>query len=131
MNKIKLKQALKQLLTFVISLFGYFGGALVFLSFIGIISRSEWVKLLEKPSKWIAVYGTLLGAILAALTVYIPVNTREPDPFSRIISAPFVILSALIALILSVFFSIELPPLMINGFALLAIGGTLLRLLSR
>ena len=131
MWKEEFNKALKQLLTFIISLFGYSGGALVVLSFIGMTNNNEWVTLLEKPAKLIAVYGTLVAVILAAITVYIPVNIRKPVQFSKFVSAPAVIISALTALILSLFFNINLPPLMINGFALLAIAGTLFRLLSR
>ena len=93
--------------------------------------NNKWVALLEEPAEWIAIYGTLLATILAAITIYIPDNNRKPEQFSKFFSAPFVIILVLTALILNLFYGIKLPPLMINGFALLAIGGTLFRLLSR
>jgi hypothetical protein len=120
----------KQILVFIISLFGYLGFFLIVYSMIAKNPNIEWLWL-ENVANKISIIATLLGVIICAISIYFPINVRLPLPFSKYFSAPVVILGAFIGIIAYIFFKINIPHLMLNGFALLAISGALFRLLSR
>ena len=112
-----------------INLIGVCGIILIFYGIVSSVKNSKW-ELLEKYADYLATFGTLLGALLTAISIYLPSNLREPEEFSKFISAPLVILSVLIACIFIIIRRRNLPVHIVNGFALLAISGALFRLLS-
>lgn len=95
----------------------------------GIVSRytTGWVPL-EQKAQFLSSLLTLLGTIVTALSIYLPVTAaRAPWPHSRYLVSPIVVVSCISAIWFLLRFKV-LPPMLINGFALLAISGGLKRL---
>lgn len=74
---------------------------------------------------------TIVGAVVTAALIYIPLSEEHPpDLFSRALTAPATILGGVVAL--AVLLSTgTLPPVLVNGFALLGLAGGLLRIQRR
>jgi predicted permease len=123
--------ACKQLLVIGIHILGFAG---MFLILYGIMtetdSKSKWV-VLEDFVESISVYATLVGTLLTAGSIYFPENTRPPYPVSLIFVAPSIIIAVCITLYFALIKSSRIPPHVINGFSLLAMSGSLFRLLNR
>jgi hypothetical protein len=93
-------------------------------------TSSSW-PILDEIATTVSVYATLIGTLLTASSVYLPTNTRDPDPVSKVFTARIVILGVVAAFGYIWVGDGTLPPHLINGFAILAISGALFRLLSR
>lgn len=95
-----------------------------------LVSRytSVWEPL-ERVAAFLSALLTILGALVTALSIYLPITvTHAPWPYSRYFVSPVVVASCVAALWFLIRFK-TLPPILINGFALLAISGGLKRLL--
>ena len=91
---------------------------------------SVW-PILEKWVTPMSAFLTILGALITALSIYFykPLS-HPPERFSKFISAPIVIVFCVIAEIYLITKG-EIPPVIVNGFALLAISGGLFRIQDR
>ncbi len=126
----ELRLAGKQTLVWVINIIGMSGIFLIAYAMIVYWTGSSW-PILERIARIASQALTLIGTVIIAVSVYLPQNTRPPDAFSRCVSAPIVLVAALSAFIVLVVWTNDLPPHLVNGFALLAISGSLFRLISR
>lgn len=134
-NKNKLKEgffftAFKQAIVVSINIIGFIGLILIIYSLIADYFNNSW-EILDKLADEISKYFTLFGVILTSMSIYFPINQRKPEAFSKLFSAPIVILFAMTTILVSVFGIYSVPRNVINGFALLAISGALFRLISR
>ncbi|PWW00941.1 hypothetical protein DFQ01_11188 [Paenibacillus cellulosilyticus] len=124
-----IRRAIREFIEIVLTGVGILGGILVVY---GILSESisdfNWV-FLDKHGLIIANWLTVIGVILTALGIYIkPINNPgEVWPLSKYITAPLVIIfSVVVAYLMSQ--GKHVPDFVVNGLALLAISGTLIRL---
>lgn len=126
----ELRIAFRQLIVLSINFIGFFGVVLIAYSVVTMSTGNEWL-ILEKIARAMGIYATLIGTFLTAISIYLPANTRPPDPISKYISAPLVILAVVVAFMVLWFTPVALPQHLVNGFALLAICGLLFRVVSR
>ena len=122
--------AANQFLVLAINFIGFLGIVLITYSIVAARTDEKWA-VAERWADGIAIYATLVGTFLTACSVYLPVNIRPPDEISLVVTAPIVIITVLLVLIIRTFTRVQLPAHLINGLALLAISGALFRLLSR
>jgi hypothetical protein len=74
---------------------------------------------------------TLVGVLLTASSVYFaPSYPHPPEQFSLYVSAPFTILGCLVSLVFLIWNG-SLPPVIVNGFAMLGIAGGFFRIQRR
>ena len=110
--------------------FNFLGWAGVMFIIYGVVSQSTgsiWAPL----ERWVSpasAFFTLVGVVLTAASVYFysPQN-HPPELFSKFVSAPFTIAGALIT-IGWLIRNGAVPPVVVNGFALLGIAGGLFRI---
>jgi hypothetical protein len=105
-------------------LLGNGGGALVLYS--AIAQFTEVWQPIEAVAAFGSAFLTVFGTLLTAATVYLPVHSRPPWKHSRDFYARVVIVACGLALIALCVFR-TLPPVMVNGFSMLAIAGALKR----
>ena len=90
--------------------------------------QDRWLALEAVAPFWSSV-ATILGTLILAGSVYLPSDTaRRAWPHSRYYIAPAVVVGCMVAL----YFLIKahnLPPPVVTGFGLLAISGSLKRLI--
>jgi len=108
---------------------GYSG--LMFIIY-GVISQgtgSVW-PILEKWVNPISSFLTIIATLITAASIYFysDVVTHPPERFSKYVSAPIVIVSSIIALVYLVRNGGDIPPVIVNGFALLGLAGALFRI---
>ena len=121
--KFVISWALRLLLNFV----GFTGISFIAYSAISTYTQSTW-PWFEKITPVLAAALTIVGTFLTAISIYFYSDTNHPpEKISVYITAPIVILGCLAALGALIKIG-SLPDTMINGFALLAISGALLRL---
>lgn len=113
-----------------INFIGFLGIISIAYEILAIFSDSRW-PLLDKIALYVSIIATLLGTIATALSVYFYSNgtTSPPERLSVYFTAPAIILSCIVALIFFIKYG-TIPVNIINGFALLAIAGALLRIQS-
>ncbi len=111
-------------------LFNFLGYAGVMFIIYGVVSEGTgavWPPL-EAWVNPLSAFLTLVGAVLTAASIYFYApQTHEPELFSKYVSAPLTI-AAGIGTIAWLFVQGSLPPVIVNGFALLAIAGGLFRI---
>jgi drug/metabolite transporter (DMT)-like permease len=104
-----------------------FAGAIL----IGYSVLAEYTKPwepIEKVSGFVSPLLTILGTLVTAASIYVPYSAVHPPwPESRFLASPIVIVACIIALWFLVRDK-KLPPMLVNGFALLAIAGALKRI---
>jgi hypothetical protein len=110
--------------------FNFMGWAGVMFILYGVVSYgtgSVW----EPLERWVnpaSAFFTLLGVILTAASVYFySPQSHPPELFSKFVSAPVTIAGGLSA-ITWLFWAGTVPPVVVNGFALLGIAGGLFRI---
>jgi hypothetical protein len=113
-----------------ISFIGYLGCMLIIYGLYSEIYDNRWL-LIEKYADYLASIATLIGTMLTAYSIYLPNNPRPPKEISKKIISPLVILAGLTAIFFMIYTGKQLPVYVLNGFALLAISGALLRLIIR
>lgn len=108
---------------------GFFGLALVGYGVVSGFTGSQW-PILEEWAPFLSALFTLVGTLLTAASVYLyaPVQ-RPPLHLSRVFISPAVIAASIAALI-CLARDRSLSTNIVNGFALLAIAGGLLRLVT-
>jgi hypothetical protein len=110
--------------------FNFLGFAGVMFILYGVVSEgtgSVWAPL-EKWVNPLSALLTVVGAILTAASIYFySPQTRPPELFSKYVSAPFTI-AAGIGAVAWLLIRKSLPPVIVNGFALMAIAGGLFRI---
>ena len=103
---------------------GWGGGALVAYSVVAAFTQ-VWPPL-EAVARFGSVLLTVLGALLTATIVYFPKHNRGSWEHSRKFFAPVIIIACAFAIV-GLFWFGSLPPVMVNGFSMLAIAGGLKR----
>ncbi len=113
--------------------FNFLGFSGVLFIIYGVVSMdtgNTW-PILEKWATPMSVFLTILGTLITALSIYFyKPFLYPPERFSKFISAPIVIVFCVIAEIYLITKG-EIPPVIVNGFALLAISGGLFRIQDR
>ena len=113
--------------------FNFLGFSGVMFILYGVISRgtgSIW-PVLEKWVNPISAFLTILATLItAASTYFYKPFTHPPETVSKYVSAPLVIASCIIAAIFLIVTG-DIPPVVVNGFALLGISGGLFRIQKR
>ena len=109
---------------------GYSRVLFILYGVVSVGTGSVW-RPIERWVNPISAFLTLVGTLVTAASVYFYVpHTDPPERFSIRISAPCVIGATLVA-IGSLCYWGALPPVIVNGFALLGISGALFRIQSR
>lgn len=118
-------------LTWIFSeVLGWGGAALIFYSIIVTIWPDEKWMLMERPAEIVSTLLTLVGALVTAGSAYIKqTRVRQAWEWSTKIAAPVVIGGCIISIGFLIVFH-QLPPVLVSGFGLLAISGSLKRSLS-
>lgn len=113
--------------------FNFLGWSGVLFILYGVVSAgtgSVWPPI----ERWVtpaSAFLTLTGTLLTAASVYFYLpHPHAPERFSLYVSAPLVVISSFIAMVFLVVYG-QLPPVIVNGFALLAISGALFRIQPR
>lgn len=110
--------------------FNFLGYAGVMFIIYGVVSEGTatvWAPL-EAWVNPLSAFLTLVGAILTAASIYFYTPlTHPPELFSKYVSAPLTIVAGL-GTIAWLLVRGSLPPVIVNGFALLAIAGGLFRI---
>jgi len=113
--------------------FNFLGFSGVMFIIYGVVSRgtgSIW-PVLEKWVNPISAFLTILAVIITAASIYFyKPYIHPPEKFSKYVSAPSVIASCIIAEIFLISTG-SIPPVIVNGFALLGISGGLFRIQRR
>ncbi len=113
--------------------FNFLGFSGVMFILYGVISRgtgSIW-PVLEKWVNPISAFLTILATLITAASIYLyEPFTHPPEKFSKYVSAPIVIVSCVIAAMFLIITG-DIPPVVVNGFALLGISGGLFRIQKR
>ena len=113
--------------------FNFLGFSGVMFILYGVISRgtgSIW-PVLENWVNPVSAFLTLLATLITAASIYFyEPYTHPPERFSKHVSAPLVIASCIIAAIFLIGTG-DIPPVIVNGFALLGISGGLFRIQKR
>ncbi len=113
--------------------FNFLGYSGVMFIIYGVISRhaeSTW-PVLEKWVTPISAFLTILATLVIAISIYCyQPNSHPPEKFSKAVSAPLVIISCIIAIIV-LFLTGSIQPAIVNGFALLGISGGFFRIQRR
>lgn len=105
---------------------GISGGMLVGYSAIATLTSSPW-PVIERHGSFLSSLLTLVGTLVTASSVYFPIpGVRPALPLSTLFISPVVILASLVALF-TLLRRHKLPANLVNGFALVAIAGALLR----
>jgi len=106
---------------------GYAGALFIISGVLFFVDATIWTPL----EKWVTPLSaalTIIGAVITASSVYIFKSSQhKPERFSIYVSAPLVIIFGIIAFVLLCIYR-SIPPVIVNGFALLAISGALLRI---
>jgi len=109
---------------------GYAGVLFIISGVVFFFDDTIWTLL----EKWVTPFSaalTIIGAVIAALSVYIyKPSQHKLERFSLYVSAPLVIICGIIVLFLLCIYG-WIPSVIVNGFALLGISGALLRIQSR
>jgi len=113
--------------------FNFLGASGVIFILYGVISGgtgSIW-PVFEKWVNPISAFLTILATLITAASIYFyELFSHPPEKFSRYVSAPLVIVSCIIAAIFLIVTG-NIPPVIVNGFALLGISGGLFRIQRR
>jgi hypothetical protein len=105
----------------------FFGIALILYEVLATRYNSRW-PLLDSNATYISTLLTLFGAFCTAVSIYFySERMTPPEKISMFITAPLVACACIMAVFLF-FWSGGLPLNVVNGFALLAISGALLRI---
>ena len=114
----------------LLNFFSWLGGGFVIYSFVVLWTKQSWPPL-EHVAIFFSAFFTVLGTLVTAASIYwFSPTPRKPENYSKFGTAPIVIVFGLIA-IYQLCHDGNLPPVMVNGFAILAIAGSLLRLHPR
>jgi len=119
-----------ELLNACLNFTGAFGVILIIYGYISHQTKEHW-KPLEQIALYVSPIITLLGVIALALSIYIPNNPRPPFEVSKMITAPVIIIVSLLAFIYLVKNKWVVSEYFIQGFAIFALSGSLIRVLVK
>jgi len=106
---------------------GWLGAFFIAYGLIASTVGTEWLPLGERIAERLSSGLTVFGTGLTASSIYFfSSSARPPDRVSRLVNAPIVIGSCVIALLVLIWF--QITPVTVNGFALLGIAGGIFRL---
>jgi len=108
---------------------GMYGASLILYSVVSSTLHEPW-PLVERCAGQLSSIVTLVSTVLTASSVYFYGLGSRPSGYSRTISAPIVILGAIIALGI-LFIKGTIPVHVINGFGMMALAGAWFRLQPR
>jgi surface polysaccharide O-acyltransferase-like enzyme len=104
----------------------FFGITLILYDLLATWSGSRW-SLLDSIATYVSTLLTLLGTICTAVSIYFySEQMAPPEKMSAFVTAPIIIGACLLAIVYF-FWAGHLPGQIVNGFALIAIAGALLR----
>lgn len=134
MDKEQKKEKSSNLLAITLrKFFNFLGFSGVMFILYGVVSRgtgSIW-PILEEWVNPISAFLTIFAALITAASIYFYVpHIHPPEKFSKYVSAPLVIISCIIAEVFLLLTG-SIPPVVVNGFALLGIAGGLFRIQKR
>jgi hypothetical protein len=119
---------LPHLFRFCLNIVGGFGLVLIIYEVIKIFQPTANSKWLDDKASYLSTLLTLIGTLFTVGSIYyFPSKTTAPEKISVLYTAPTVLLMCLIAIVY--FFKKKgvLPANIANGFAILALAGSLLR----
>jgi hypothetical protein len=106
---------------------GWFGVGLIGYSLVAMITETKWQPV-EQYAPLYSSLVTLAGVIVTATAVYIPRTVyHKPWKTNQLVVAPLVILFCSGAILFLIYYG-SLPPVMVNGLAMLGLSGALQRL---
>ena len=124
------RTAEKQLLILGINFLAFSGAAIIVYGFLVVRYKDTWLPL-EQAVGILSMGGTILGALLTFVSVYLPPNTRPPEAVSKKYIAPMCIALVVAIAIVQLMSPNLLHPHVYNGVGILAIAGSLFRTISR
>jgi hypothetical protein len=105
---------------------GWLGAAFVAYGGIAMLSGQTWGPI-ETYAPLVSSFLTIVGTGMTAASVYFYVpNAPQPIDISTKVTAPIVLIACTICLITMVL--VDVPAVIINGFAMLGLAGALFRL---
>lgn len=109
-----------------------------FLAFFGVVSiaygtaaaylGNPWPPV-DAVAGWMSAVFTLGSAAVVAVSVYFPVHSRRADPVTRKYFAPGIVGLVVFAAVYMMWSAVVLPTAVTNGFAILALAASILRIL--
>jgi amino acid transporter len=124
------RTAEKQLLILGINFLAFSGAAIIVYGFLVVRYKDTWLPL-EQAVGLFSMGGTIVGALLTFLSVYLPPNTRPPEAVSKKYIAPLCIVLVVAIAIVQLKSPVLVHPHVYNGVGILAIAGSLFRTISR
>lgn len=124
------RTAEKQLLILGINFLAFFGVAIILYGFL-VVTYKDTLLPLEQVVGLVSIAGTILGALLTFISVYLPPNTRPPEAVSKKYVAPLCIAIVVATAIAELSNPKQVHPHVYNGIGILAIAGSLFRTISR
>lgn len=119
---------LSETLNAIFVLSGSFGIFLIIYGYIVDRIGEPWNPL-EKALNIISPIVTLLEVIIVAISIYLPINKRPPLKVTVYVTTPLMIGGALLTLIYVIKKKWKISGYIILGFAILALSGSLIRLI--
>lgn len=123
------KLVMKQIVIFLLNGMGAIGLALIADGTYTLITNQK-LPGVDYIAPWASLLLTLLGTMLTAISIYFPINSRQADSHSKYVTAPVTVIMVILGLGYVIFTQKLLPDRIVNGFAILGLGGALFRLLS-
>lgn len=84
---------------------------------------------IDRVATLMSVALTLISTAIVALSAYFPVHARPADPVSKRYLAPAAVLLVLAGVAYMFWSATVLPPVVMNGFAIMGLAGSITRLL--
>ncbi len=84
---------------------------------------------IDAVAGWISAVVTLGSSAIVAVSIYLPVHNRQPDPVTRKYFAPAIVALVIFAAGYMIWDAAMLPNAVTNGFAILALAASILRIL--
>lgn len=122
------KHIAKQIFLLGVNGLGVVALCLVAYAYAAFFTGDHW-KTLNSIANWLSAWITSVGLAFIALSVYMPMHARRPNLYSRWVTAPLALMMVGGAATVSIITGKLPPPIAINGFAILAITGSVFRTL--
>ena len=125
--QVGLKKRFAWILRIGINFFAFLGICLIGYELIAKWSGSRW-KLVDTYAPFVGSLLTLLGTLCTIVSIYFYTErTTQPEWMSKYITAPVIGVACVITLYI-LYIDGSVPANVVNGFAILAIAGSLLRI---
>jgi hypothetical protein len=120
--------ATKHLMELGFTFLAFFGIVLIAYGTAAVNLGNPWPPI-DAAANWMSALFTLVAAAVVAVSVYFPVHSRRADPVTRRYVAPAIVALVALALAHMIWSQAVLPPAVTNGFAILALAASILRVL--